>query len=65
MSAAYKLVVVHPFADYKRGDVIYDQSIINQFNDLNHPNSELISNVVKVQILNSEKQIPISTIDAS
>ena len=48
MNENYKLVVIHPFADYKRGDVITDKTLISQFFDKNHPNYELHHNVNKV-----------------
>lgn len=36
MNATYKLVVVQPFGSYNKGDVIYDQKIVNAILDVNH-----------------------------
>lgn len=63
MSTAHKLVVVHPFADYKRGDVIENEELINQIYDLNHENHALIHHVVKTLKNNSEHSMSISTIN--
>lgn len=36
MKTAYKLVVVSPFGDYRRGDVIYDRKVVDAILDTNN-----------------------------
>lgn len=62
MNTAYKLVVVHPFADFKRGDVINDNQLINELSDPGHEHKH---KVVKVLNENSEQTISVATINDS
>lgn len=36
MTAKYKLMVVNPFENYKRGDEIVDQEVVNKILDVNN-----------------------------
>jgi hypothetical protein len=52
---AYKLIVAIPFGDYKRGDTITDQTIVNQI--LDESNAEMHGydgNVRKIALTDEE-----------
>lgn len=53
----YKLVVVDPFENYKRGDQIFDQDIINKILDEKNEMHAYDRNVRRVLLSDDEKQI--------
>ena len=53
----YKLVVVDPFDNYRRGDQIFDQDIISQILDEKNEMHVYDRNVRRVLLSDDEKQI--------
>lgn len=52
MKTAYKLVVVSPFGDYRKGDVIYDRKVVDAILDQNNKEAH--------QLENSVRRVPLS-----
>jgi hypothetical protein len=49
MTQTYKLVVVSPFNDYKRGDEITDQEVVKNILDKDHEHHSFDAHVRRVQ----------------
>lgn len=61
MNPQYKLVVVTPFNDYKRGDAIIDQAIVSAILDVTHEMHVYDANVRRVA-LNAEEITHLSSL---
>jgi hypothetical protein len=57
MSNDIKLVVVHPFGQFSKGDEITDKDFIKEILDETHENHYINSHVVKVQKNEKQKEI--------
>lgn len=56
MLPTHKLVVVSPFENYKRGDQIFDQNLIDKMSDETNPLHENIRFVRRVLMSEVERQ---------
>jgi len=57
MNTAYKLVVIHPFENYKRGDVILDQNVVQDILDPANTWHSYEGNVRRVMLSEDEMNV--------